>query len=232
MSNITDNKRNSMKTVTGLSTDNIDDLEKAYLAGYGAALAHVNDMWMEIFLAFGATSVNWNTAANQFLIALGAPYEGLPMNWSWFWDPNGAGGVIGAGVSITLISGGSCDFITGGTCVADGQYQATEFGFAAPADTWLWSIESSVPAGATITAGQGTDTVTVALISTYICCIGTFIPISKITAPLQIVHPLWYRTEVTFIIFKCLLDHLLKLSLVNRRNRLPLLSGPIGLDRS
>lgn len=90
MSHITDYKRDSMLAIVGGTNHNIDDLEHDYLVSLGATSGlHVNDQWLEVFLANGATSPNWSDAANEFLIALGAPYSGLTMNWYWFWVTNG-----------------------------------------------------------------------------------------------------------------------------------------------
>jgi hypothetical protein len=84
-----------MQTILGSAVENIDTLEIAYLQSLGATSNQVNNAWMEVFLANGATSVNWNVAANQFLIALGATGTNLPDNWYWFWVVNG--GAVGGG---------------------------------------------------------------------------------------------------------------------------------------
>jgi hypothetical protein len=89
MSNITDYKRNSMQTVLGSSVKNIDTLEIAYLQSLGATSNQVNEAWMQVFSLNGATSNEWNTAAQEFLLALGAPSDNLADNWNWYWVTNG-----------------------------------------------------------------------------------------------------------------------------------------------
>ena len=109
MTHVTDYKRDSMQTVLGSSVTNIDDLEKLYLAAAGATADDVNRAWHQVFLLNGATSANWNTAAQEFLLSLGAPSNNVSDNWDWFWVTNG--GVIGPSVAydpgmMTLSSGG------------------------------------------------------------------------------------------------------------------------------
>jgi hypothetical protein len=93
MAHVTDYKRDSMQTILGSSVGNIDTLEIAYLQDAGATSDEVNEAWMEVFIIGGSTSGQWTTAAQEFLVALGAPSNNLTDNWAWFWITNG--GVIG-----------------------------------------------------------------------------------------------------------------------------------------
>lgn len=87
-------KQAAMLAQVGGTVENIDDLESLYLIANGATSAQVNDQWMEIFQLNGASSDNWNVAANQALIALGAPFLNLQDNWHWFWCVNN-GSILG-----------------------------------------------------------------------------------------------------------------------------------------
>lgn len=87
MTNVSDCKKTSLETLTGL-TGNVNDLEKVYLTDLGATASDVNLQWRQVFQLNGATSDNWSLAANQFLIALGAPGVDVTDNWKWFWCVN------------------------------------------------------------------------------------------------------------------------------------------------
>lgn len=64
---------------------------------------------------------------------------------------------VGQTLEVSELAAGSCTWMPPATdCVASGQYIATPTGYSP--DTWVWSVTTGV---ATITAGQGTDTVTV-----------------------------------------------------------------------
>jgi hypothetical protein len=104
MAHVTDYKRDSMLTIVGGTNTNIDDLEITYLQSLGATSDHVNNAWMEVFLANSATSGNWNNAAVEFLDALGATGDGLPAKWYWFWVTNG--GVIVTATDVLLLESG------------------------------------------------------------------------------------------------------------------------------
>ena len=83
-------KRNTLADLLGQPKLHIDDLEYDYLSLLGAADdAQINKKWIEVFQLFGATSDQFNTAAQEFLIGQGAPYETLPNNWVWFWENGG-----------------------------------------------------------------------------------------------------------------------------------------------
>jgi hypothetical protein len=141
---VTDCKRDAMLAIVGGTNDNIDDLESLYLQTYGATSEHVNNQWFEVFHLNGATSANWNDAAQEFLLGFGAPFTNLADNWKWWWCV--AGGAIGPVVTIALTTGDSCTFEPPTTteCTAVGTYTANDFSFTNPADTWLWSIEPPV----------------------------------------------------------------------------------------
>ena len=112
MAHVTDYKRDSMLAIVGGTNTNIDDLEHDYLVAAGATTdIHVNNQWMEVFLANGATSANWNNAAQEFLVALGATGDNLSDNWYWFWVTNG--GVISAGDALLLETGDNLLIETG-----------------------------------------------------------------------------------------------------------------------
>lgn len=65
--------------------------ELAYLQSLGATANNVNDAWMEVFLANGATSTNFNAAAAEFLA--GGGYTGsLPDMWGQYWAAGGGTG--------------------------------------------------------------------------------------------------------------------------------------------
>jgi surface protein len=82
--------------------------------------------------------------------------------FAWLLD----GGAFGPNVQIipqgTVPTVGFCDYVvpTPGNCTASRQYVANDSGFTNPANQWVWSIDPPV-AGVAITAGAGTDTVTV-----------------------------------------------------------------------
>ena len=83
-------KRNTLATLLGQPELNIEDLEYDYLSLLGAADDdHINQKWLTVFQAFGATAKHYNDAAQQFLIGQGAPYEHVSSNWVWFWEQGG-----------------------------------------------------------------------------------------------------------------------------------------------
>ena len=82
-------KHAALMTSAGVTEGNIDHLEGLYLVAKGATAGkHVNDQWMEVFLANGATSPNWNLAASEFLVARGFSGNISDM-WHSFWDGDG-----------------------------------------------------------------------------------------------------------------------------------------------
>ena len=83
-------KRDTLADLLGQPKLNIDDLEYDYLSLLGAADDdQINEKWVAVFQLFGATSDQFNTAAQEFLIGQGAPYDNLPQNWVWFWENGG-----------------------------------------------------------------------------------------------------------------------------------------------
>ena len=98
-------KRNTLASLLEQPELNIDDLEYDYLSLLGAADDdHINEKWLTVFQAFGATSDNFNDAAQEFLIGQGAPYDTLPDNWVWFWEQ---GGIVLTPDGVMLSSDGS-----------------------------------------------------------------------------------------------------------------------------
>ena len=106
-------KRNTLASLLGQPELNIDDLEYDYLSLLGATDdEQINFKWVEVFQLFGATSDQFNTAAMEFLILQGAPYDNLPQNWVWFWDNGGivigpTKGMIDASDNYMIFSDGS-----------------------------------------------------------------------------------------------------------------------------
>lgn len=96
MTHRNDSKLSALETLTG-NTGNIDDLEMEWLLTVsGSTVTDPNSQWLATFLANGATSTNFNTAASEFLIGLG--YTGaLPDMWDAYWV---AGGGVGAADSL------------------------------------------------------------------------------------------------------------------------------------
>ena len=106
-------KRNTLASLLGQPELNIDDLEFDYLSLLGATDdEQINFKWIEVFQIFGATSDQFNDAAQQFLIGQGAPYDNLPQNWVWFWENGGivigpTKGMIDASGNYMIFSDGS-----------------------------------------------------------------------------------------------------------------------------
>ena len=91
MSQLNDLKLSALETLTGL-TGNGSDLELAWLITQSSSgIDQVNDLWLEFFLANGATSGHINDAAQEFMATLGFTND-LPQNWFDYWDGGGGGG--------------------------------------------------------------------------------------------------------------------------------------------
>ena len=67
---------------------NIDDMEVTWLQSAGATSDDVNGAWMEVFLANGSTSTQFNLAAEQFLTVEGHT-GALPDMWKSYWAAGG-----------------------------------------------------------------------------------------------------------------------------------------------
>jgi hypothetical protein len=80
-----DCKHTALLTNTGEVTGHVDDLEQLWLETQTGSTGNVNDLWMEVFLANGATSGDFNTAAYEFLLGIGTTAAALPDMWTEFW---------------------------------------------------------------------------------------------------------------------------------------------------
>jgi hypothetical protein len=84
-----DCKHTALLTNTGESSGHVDDLEQLWLETETGTTGHVNDLWMLVFQANGATSDDWNTAAKQFLLDVDVTDGALPDMWTEFWCDKG-----------------------------------------------------------------------------------------------------------------------------------------------
>ena len=90
---VNDLKLSALQSLLSISGGNIDDLEQAWLISEASAFGHVNDMWMNVFLANGATSLNYSDASYEFLAANGFANGGVTQRWHDYWlNGGGIGG--------------------------------------------------------------------------------------------------------------------------------------------
>jgi hypothetical protein len=114
-----------LQQVTGLTTNDIDDLWYAQMIALGYGPATIQDMQFEYWGDLGHTG-SWNDRY-----------------FAWLSD----GGAFGPNVTIVDNKDpSSCNFQPPTTtdCAASGTYTANDTGFTNPADTWLWTIEPPV----------------------------------------------------------------------------------------
>jgi hypothetical protein len=98
-----DCKHTALLTNTGEITGHVDDLEQLWLETETGSTGNVNDLWMEIFLANGATSGDFNDAADEFLQFIGVTAAALPDMWTEFWCV--FGGIITPPETFNVIDG-------------------------------------------------------------------------------------------------------------------------------
>ena len=79
--NISTCKNWALQKEAGVTAGNTDDLESLFLASLGAASDHVNNQWMEVFIAGGATAADWNGAAFEWLGIVNTVGNDLPARW-------------------------------------------------------------------------------------------------------------------------------------------------------
>ena len=86
---VNDHKLAALQSLLSISGGNIDDLERAWLISEASAFGHVNDMWMNVFLANGATALNYSDASFEFLTAAGFVDGGVSKRWHDYWLAGG-----------------------------------------------------------------------------------------------------------------------------------------------
>ena len=90
---VNDHKLAALQSLLSISGGNIDDLEAAWLISEASVFGHVNDMWMNVFLANGASSLNYSDASYEFLAANGFANGGVTQRWHDYWlNGGGIGG--------------------------------------------------------------------------------------------------------------------------------------------
>ena len=98
MTNRSDDKLATLQSLLAISGGNTNDLLQAWLVTQVSLFGNLNDMWVQLFQANGATSSSFNNAAAEFLIGLG--YTGaIPDMWAAYWL---AGGGTGAPDGVML----------------------------------------------------------------------------------------------------------------------------------
>ena len=89
-----DDKLARLLVLTGEVTGDVDDLERDWLLSEVVTPLgeHIDDLWLAYFLENGATSGDFNTAAFEYLIAVGATSAALPDMWAEAWADSLIGG--------------------------------------------------------------------------------------------------------------------------------------------
>ena len=85
---VNDHKLAALQALLSISGGNIDDLEQAWLITEASNFDHVNGMWREVFQDNGATADQFNTAAAEFLAALGFSGD-INQMWHDYWAAGG-----------------------------------------------------------------------------------------------------------------------------------------------